>query len=94
MAALLAAPIAIHACPDEVPSVPDWFAELTVLARHFAQRGILDAIGEQARLARGRAGHDEPIDVVALLLGYALSGEPTLEAFFDRLQPFARCPGR
>jgi hypothetical protein len=41
------------------------------------------------RLARGRAGHYDVIDFVAVLLGYALSGEPTLEAFFDRLHPFA-----
>jgi hypothetical protein len=29
------------------------------------------------------------IDFVAILFGYALSSEPTLEAFFDRLKPFA-----
>jgi hypothetical protein len=29
------------------------------------------------------------MDFVALLLGYALSGERTLHAFFDRLRPFA-----
>ncbi len=90
MTAVLAAPLVIHTYPDEVPSVPDWFAELTVLARYFTRHGVLDAISEQVRLARGRAGHYEVIDFVALLLGYALSGEPTLEAFFDRLQPFAR----
>src|SRR6266511_1956099 len=89
MAALFAAPLAIHTCPDDRPSVPDWFAESIVLARHFARRGILDAISEQVRLARGRAGQYAVIDFVALLLGYALSGEPTLEAFFDRLRPFA-----
>src|SRR6266511_2845104 len=89
MAALFAAPLAIHTCPDDRPSVPDWFAESIVLARHFARRGILDAISEQVRLARGRAGQYAVIDFVALLLGYALSGEPTLEAFFDRVRPFA-----
>ncbi len=41
------------------------------------------------RLARGRTGHYDVIDFVAVLLGYALSGESTLEAFFDHLQPFA-----
>lgn len=89
MAALPAAPLAIHTCPDDRPSIPDWFAELILLARHFARRGILDAISEQVHLARGRAGQYEVLDFVALLLGYAVSGEPTLEAFFNRLRPFA-----
>ena len=89
MAAPLAVPLTIHTCPDDLPSVPDWFAELILLARHFARRGILDAISEQVRLARGRAGQYEVLDYVALLLGYAVSGEPTLEAFFERVRPFA-----
>jgi hypothetical protein len=60
------------------------------LARHFSQHGLLDAISTQVRLARGRAGTFEVIDFVAILLGYAASGEATLEAFFDRLAPFAQ----
>lgn len=74
---------------DDVPSIPSWFAELILLAQHFTQRGILTAIGEHVRLARGRAGTYDVIDFVAILRGYALSGEPTIEAFFDRLRPFA-----
>src|SRR5262245_20354104 len=83
------APVDIHTNPHDVPSIPSWFAELILLARHFTQRGILAAISEHVRLARGRAGHYDVIDFVAVLLGYALSAEPTLEAFFDRLRPFA-----
>ncbi len=83
------APVDIHTNPQDVPSIPPWFAELILLARHFTQRGILAAISEHVRLARGRAGHYDLIDFVAILLGYALSGEPTLETFFDRLRPFA-----
>jgi len=89
MIALAAAPVTIHTSPADVPSVPAWFAEVTVLARHFAQRGLLDAISQQVRLARGRAGHYDVIDFVALLLGYAVSGEATIAAFVDRLAPFA-----
>ena len=89
MSALVSSAVAIHAHSEMSPSVPAWFAELTVLARHFAQRGILDAIDERVRLARGRAGHYDVIDFVALLLGYAVSGEPTPETFFDRMTPFA-----
>lgn len=80
----------LHTSAHAVPSVPAWFAEVTVLARHFTHRGLLDAISQHVRLARGRAGHYDVIDVVALLLGYAASGEPTLAAFWDRLAPFAR----
>ncbi len=29
------------------------------------------------------------IDFVVVLMGYALSGEPTLKAYYERLQPFA-----
>src|SRR6266540_7024367 len=83
------APVDIHTNPQDVPSIPPWFAELILLARHFTRRGILAAISSHVRLARGRAGHYDVIDFVAVLLGYALSGEPTLEAFFDRLRPFA-----
>ncbi len=89
MAPLPTSSIDIRTCPEDVPSVPAWFAELILLARHFTQRGVLDALNQHVRLARGRAGHYDVIDFVAILLGYALSGEPTLEAFFDRLQPFA-----
>ncbi len=90
MAALPAVAVDIQTSPQHVPSVPGWFAELTVLARHFAQRGILDAIGQHVQLARGRAGHYDVIDFVGLLLGYAVSGEPTLAAFLDRVAPFAQ----
>ena len=81
--------VALQTCPQEVPSLPAWFAEVTLLAHHLTQRGILDALCEQVHLARGRAGHYEVIDFLAVLFGYAISGEPTLEAFFERLEPFA-----
>jgi hypothetical protein len=41
------------------------------------------------RFARRRFGHYEVIDFLAVLFGYAISGERTLEAFYERLQPFA-----
>jgi hypothetical protein len=40
------------------------------------------------RLVRGRFGSYEPIDFLALLVGYALSGERTLFDFFERVSPF------
>jgi hypothetical protein len=89
MSSVTASPVEIRTSPQEVLSIPPWFAEVVVLARYFNQQGYLDAISQRVRLARGRAGTFEVLDCVAVLLGYAVSGEPTLEAFFDRLAPFA-----
>ena len=41
------------------------------------------------RFARRRFGHYDLIDFVVVLLGYAISGERTLEAFYESVQPFA-----
>lgn len=90
MTSITPSTVEIHTCPHDTPSIPPWFAEVVVLARHFLQRGLLDAIGQRVRLARGRAGLYDVIDFVAILLGYAAGAEPTLETFFDRLRPFAQ----
>ena len=83
------ASVALQTYPQDVPTLPAWFAEVTLLAHHLIQRGILDAVCEQVHLAGGRAGHYEVIDFLAVLFGYAISGEPTLATFFERLAPFA-----
>lgn len=83
------APVDMQTCAADAPTVPPWFAEVAVLARHFQQRGLLDTLIQQVRLPRGRCGHYDVIDFVAILLGYAISAEPTLADFFTRLAPFA-----
>src|SRR5260370_42653255 len=40
-------------------------------------------------MPRRRFGRYEVIDFLAVLFGYAISGERTLEAFYERLQTFA-----
>ncbi len=40
-------------------------------------------------MTRRRFGRYEVIDFVAVLFGYAVSSERTLEAFYERLQPWA-----
>jgi hypothetical protein len=50
---------------------------------------MLSAICEHVRFARRRFGHYDVIDCVAVLFGYAISDERTLEAFYKRLHPFA-----
>src|SRR5215471_14910421 len=46
-------------------------------------------MAEHVRFARRRFGHSDVMDFVAVLLSYSISGERTLEAFYERLQPFA-----
>ncbi|SRR5579883_36299 len=50
---------------------------------------ILTKISERVCFARRRFGHYEVIDFLAVLFGYAISGERTLEEFYQHLQPFA-----
>jgi hypothetical protein len=69
-------------------SVPAWFAEVVIIARYLEKKGLLEAFAHQVRLVRGRLGTYEPIDFLALLIGYAISGERTLADFFERLEPF------
>ena len=80
--------IEVQTSPDKRPSVPEWFAEVVMVAQYLATTGLLDALAHQVRLVRGRFGRYEPIDFLALLFGYAISGERTLSAFFERVAPF------
>ena len=50
---------------------------------------MLSGIEERVRFARRRFGHYDLIDFAVVLLGYAISGERTLEAFYERVLPFA-----
>src|SRR5215469_1434561 len=81
--------IEIQTTPEDRPSVPAWFAEVVIVARHLAKKGLLDLFAHQVRLIRGRFGSYEPIDFLALLIGYAISGERTRADFFERVAPFA-----
>jgi hypothetical protein len=49
----------------------------------------MKAIEERVRFVRARMGKYEMIDFVAMLIGYAISGERTLSAFSQRVRPFA-----
>jgi hypothetical protein len=59
------------------------------VAGYLREKGLLEIFASQLRLVRGRFGIFEPIDFVAVLLGYAISGERTLASFYERLTPFA-----
>jgi len=81
--------VSIQASPQSAPSLPCWFGEATLIARHLQRQGVLAAIEEQVRFARRRFGQYEVIDFVVVLLGYAISSERTLEAFYEGIQPWA-----
>src|SRR5438477_3715465 len=81
--------VIIQTSAASVPSTPSWFGEVVLMAAHFRKQGVLTKISERVRFARRRFGRYEVIDFLAVLFGYAISGEPTLEAFYERLQPFA-----
>jgi hypothetical protein len=81
--------VQIQVDPTNSPSTPSWFGEVAVVAHALQRYGILTAIEERVRFVRARMGKYELIDFVAMLIGYAVSGERTLRAFCERVQPFA-----
>lgn len=81
--------VIIQISAESVPSTPPWFGEVVLISSYFRKHGVLAKITEQVRFARKRFGRYDVIDFLAVLFGYALSGERTLEAFYQRLQPFA-----
>jgi hypothetical protein len=83
------ATVIIQTSSESVPAPPPWLGEVALLVHHLSQQGVLDAISQQVRFARRRFGRYEVIDFVAVLFGYAISGERTLEIFYERLHPFA-----
>jgi hypothetical protein len=60
-----------------------------LISSFLRKHGVLSKITEQVRFARRRFGRYDVIDFLAVLFGYAISGERTLEEFYERLQPFA-----
>lgn len=66
-----------------------WFGEIVVISSYLQKHKILNKINEQVRFARKRFGQYDVIDFLVVLFGYAISGERTLEAFYESLQPFA-----
>ncbi|MBA2681392.1 MAG: hypothetical protein H0U76_23705, partial [Ktedonobacteraceae bacterium] len=81
--------VSIQSSSESVPSIPCWLGEVVLIVEHLCKQGVLTAICERVRFARRRFGHYEVIDFLAVLFGYAISGECTLEAFYERLMPWA-----
>ena len=63
--------------------------EVAAFAQILTHIGLLTTIQTHVQFARARFGTYDTIDFVVVLFGYALSGERTLSAFYERLSPFA-----
>jgi hypothetical protein len=82
------ASVKVQIVPESGTSTPSWLGEVTIVAHVFTQFGLISAIAERVRFARARLGTYDVIDFAVVLLGYAVSGERTLEDFYERLLPF------
>jgi hypothetical protein len=80
--------VTIQITPQSAPSPASWLGEVAAFAQVLTHVGILSAIQEQVCFARARFGQYDVVDFVAVVIGYVLSGEPTLLAFYERLAPF------
>src|SRR5690349_12977274 len=89
MSSITEGSVKIQTSSHSVFSTPTWFGEAVLIGGSLKKLGVLDAIAEQVRFARRRFGYFEVLDFVAVLFGYAISSERTLEGFYERLQPFA-----
>src|SRR5256714_9156364 len=81
--------VTIQVNPTSVPSTPSWMGEVAAVAQVLTHVGLLTAIQEHVQFARARFGQYDTMDFVVVLLGYAISGEATLQSFYERLAPFA-----
>jgi hypothetical protein len=90
MTSIASSSVSIQTSSCSSPAPPPWFGEVALLVCHLRKQGVLDAIDTQVRFARRRFGQFEVLDFVAVLFGYAISGERTLQAFYERVRPWAR----
>jgi hypothetical protein len=81
--------VKIQTTSESKPSTPSWFGEVVLMSSYLRKYGVLSKINEYMHFARKRFGRYEVIDFLAVLFGYAISGERTLEEFYERLQPVA-----
>lgn len=81
--------LTIQITPDSKPAMLFWMGEVAALAQVLTHQNLLNTTQEQVRFARARFGQYDLIDFVVVMIGYVVSGEPTLLAFYERLAPWA-----
>ncbi|WP_216368844.1 hypothetical protein [Dictyobacter arantiisoli] len=74
--------VTIQITPESRLSTLSWLAEATAFAQVLTHTGLLKKIRDQVRFARARFGQYDLIDFVVVLIGYVVSGEPTLRICF------------
>jgi hypothetical protein len=89
MSSIVDSSVTIQTSAQSVPSIPSWLGEVAAVAQVLTHVDLLKAIADHVQFARARFGHYDTMDFVVVLIGYALSGEPTLQSFYERLAPFA-----
>src|SRR2546423_11305260 len=82
--------VSIQTSSESVPATPSWFGEVALIIPYLPKEGPLSAIRARVPLTRRRFGHYEVIDFLAVLFGYEILGERTLEAFYEQLLPLAQ----
>lgn len=81
--------VRIQTSAESQPATPTFLGEVALVASHLQKQGILNKICERVRFARRRFGQYDVIDFLAVLFGYAISGERTLQDFYEVVRPFA-----
>ncbi len=81
--------VTIQVSSQSVSSTSTWFGEVVAFAQVLTHEEILKVITDQVRFTRAPFIQYEVMEFVAVLIGYVLSGEPTLLAFYERLALFA-----
>ena len=76
----------LHASCSSQPTAPPWTTEAIAVMRALWVRWALVPL-EQVRVVRKRAGTYLVLDVVLVLLSYAVSGAPDLKAFYRQASP-------
>ena len=69
--------VCIQTSAQAQAATPSWLGEVALVASHLQKQGILTKIAERVRFARRRFGRYDVLDFVAVLFGYAISGERT-----------------
>lgn len=88
MTSIVDSSVRIHTSAESAPCPPPWFEEVVLLITYLKKQGVLAKFSERVQFARRRFGWYEVIDFVAVLFGYAISGEGTLQAFYEALSPW------
>ena len=89
MTSIVDSSVSIQTSAESAPCPPPWFGEVVLLVTHLQKQGVWASLCERVQFARRRFGRYEVIDFVAVLFGYAISGERTLQAFYEALLPWA-----